>query len=140
MSALRSAAGAGPPGGLNLSDNESVIKFVALQISMGQLRICQRMARTANVSGAGSTPDDDTDKPFPLSERRKPSPATSSSGDDDPATFPEDADGQAQAATLNSAAADGTPFCAECEKKKAEADDGSKSDGAADDGSDADAS
>jgi len=110
-------------GGMSLSDNESIIKLIGAQIASGQLRVCQGQTVAfgrSNDPGAGARSQEDTpSKPFPFTPRPKTAATTSSQpGQNDPQTFSDDSDSATQAGVLNSAATQGTPFCAECAKRQ----------------------
>jgi len=66
----------------------------------------------ASGGGAGGATAE-ASVPFPLADRRKWAPESKQAQAADPATFPDDLDGQQQTAALMSAAAQGVPFCAE---------------------------
>jgi len=104
--------------GINISDSESIIRFVASQLTAGTLRVCQKQGANwgggSGDPGSGGSPAEDTGKPFPFTgASSKPSSASSRSTESDPPTLSDSLDGAAQAAVLNSAAKDGAPFCPE---------------------------
>jgi hypothetical protein len=81
----------------------------------------QRTAGGSPTQGSESAPP-----AFPLSERPRAAASSSNpSQQNDPATFSPNLDAAALAGALAAAAANGSPFCAECQKSKAAAGAGS---------------
>lgn len=92
---------------------DDVIDQIANDLSSGQLMVCPQIIR---VRSGHSAPAPDA-VPFPLSERKSRTPDVAASPLADPPTL-SDVNSELQAATLTTAAAEGAPFCQQCQKNK----------------------
>jgi hypothetical protein len=98
---------------VSLFSDDEVVRTVAWRLAARQLRFRRFFWRPRVEAPAQETPQPPSEDPTGGAG------LTAPAGEEpDPNTFGGDHDGQAQAAALRAAAADGTPFCEECEKQR----------------------
>ncbi len=106
MSALRSILQENGFGSISQITDEAVVGHASNLLATGRLHFHQRLdfAPEARGGASSNSPEFEGDKPFPISERRGPRSDARTPQPQESPTLPDDVDGHAQAAALQSAA------------------------------------